>query len=725
MSTMPATTELLPGARAPLTSTSPPPPLRRRRALHDDQAPVDDAAAGGDAGSTQAPDTPTREAVAGGLEGGATTGADGAAAVASADTSPEASPLAEHPHDDRYAALLAAGIGLLGIGGASGLVGKSSSGNPPPAAVVVDPKNPDHPKPDLSVPDQKPDPDASKPTGPSPSTPDHPTPEQPKPDPLTPDPPTPDQPTPDQPKPDQPTPDQPKPDQPGPDQPKPDQPQPPDPGKPDPGKPDPTPPADPDPTPSVRVPAAPLLSLAKDTGSSDRDLITSSGSVNVAGLDPGATLAVSLDGGKTWIPRSGDAQLPESMFGADGDKHLQVKQIDAAGHEGAVADLSFTLDRQAPDALHWAMSGEKPALGLTDTIVPLGVEPGARVDYRLDATAPWQTALDGKIPTSIFHHDGPAHLDVRQTDVAGNVGAVSTLTVDIDISAPAAPTVVLLNDTGVSSTDRITSSGGFRVDGIEGGAHLFVSLDGGSSWNEIPADAASLDGLEQAWNYGALSLQFKQTDVAGNASDVTTLSFTLDREARNPNWSSSNPDRTSDATMLNGHDTFKGQASVGTDSLDYRINGGHWETMPADGQLPLTLFGVDGRHQVDLRQTDLAGNVATRSIQVTTDFTPPPPPGLALKHDDGASSTDKITSDPGVAVTGLQSGDSFMYRVNGGEWTSGWDWEGGSGPVIKDVDVVGREGSNTVEVYLIDAAGNVGASSQLTFQYTPHSGGVI
>ncbi|WP_431260130.1 hypothetical protein ACQ86G_08250 [Roseateles chitinivorans] len=437
-----------------------------------------------------------------------------------------AAPPEGEQHDDRYAALMAAGIGLLGIGGAASLSG-SSSGSAPPIAAI-DPPKPDQPRQDPPVSGQKPD---------AGSGPDHPGADLPPPDQSKPDPS----------KPDQPKPDQPKPDQPKPDQPKPDQPQQPDPGKSDP---DPTTPTDPDPKPPAHVPAAPLLSLAVDTGSSDHDRITSSGSVNVSGLEAGATLAFSLDGGKTWTSHGGDAPLSDSLFGTDGEKHLAVRQIDASGNEGVAAELSFVLDRTAPDALHWTMPADKPALGPADRIVPLGVEAGARVEYRLDATAAWQAAVDGQIPVSTFHQEGAVHLEVRQIDLAGNVGPVTTLTATLDATAPHAPTLALLNDTGVSDTDGITLSGNIGVGGLEPGARLLVSTNGGD-WEEFAAGTTVVNVDAQFPYGGQPTVQVKQVDAAGNASEAATLTFTLDQEGLVPNWTSSSrqrqpggPDRT-------------------------------------------------------------------------------------------------------------------------------------------------------------------------------------
>ncbi|WP_431264237.1 hypothetical protein ACQ859_01060 [Roseateles chitinivorans] len=526
--------------------------------------------------------------------------------------------------------------------------------------------------------------------------------------------PGPDHPGADLPPPDPSKPGEPKPDQPKPDQPKPDQPQQPDPAKPDP---DPTTPTDPDPKPPAPVPAAPLLSLAVDTGSSDHDRITSSGSVNVSGLEAGATLAFSLDGGKTWTAHGGDALLPDSLFGTDGEKHLTVRQIDASGNEGVAAELSFVLDRTAPDALHWTMPADRPALGAADRIVPLGAEAGALVEYRLATTAAWQTAVDGQIPMSMFHQDGIAHLAVRQTDLAGNVGPVTTLTVNLDATVPHAPTLALQNDTGVSSTDGITSSGNVVVGGLEPGARLLVSTNGGD-WDEWAAGTGVVNVDAQFPYGGQPTVQVKQVDAAGNASVAAALTFTLDQEALIPNWTSSSRHQQTggaapDQVSLNAQDDFTiSLHSLGArhqDSLAYRVDGGAWRDAPADGHLPLSTFGADGKHLLELRETDLAGNEGLRKVEVTLDATPPVAPTLALFHDDGPSATDHVTTDGRVVISGPDLlGLDFQSRLNGGGWVD--ERLGDNSP--RNYPSVGE---TDLEVRFIDAAGNVGPSSHLHY----------
>ena len=711
---MSATQEPMPGARAPLTPTGAPAPRPyKRHPLSGEGEPVDEVPAI----SADAPPDPTPDETT--AAGGSATpdagpspdvdASDAAASIASTASDATAADAADaagapvalqadvHAHDNRYGALLAAGLGVLGIGGAA-----SHSGTPPPIAAI-DPPKPDQPKSDPPVSEQKPDPGTSKPTGPDQPAPDQPETDQPKPD----------QPAPDQPQ--QPDPGKPDPGKPNPGKPDPGKPDPgkPDPGKPDPGTPDPgtsdpdpTSPADPDPKPPAHVPAAPRLALANDTGRSDHDLVTASGAVDVSGLEAGATLAVSVDGGKTWTSHGGDARLPDALFTADGAQHLAVKQIDATGNEGVIADLSFVLDRQAPDAPRWTMPIDKPALGAADVIALQGVEADALVEYRTDAAAPWLIAPDGQIPTARVQRDGTTPIEVRQSDVAGNVSATSTLVANVDLTAPAAPTLSLQKDTGLSDHDLITSSGSVIVSGLEPGGTLAFSLDGGKTWTPRGGDAVLPDALFST--DGPQQLQVKQIDASGNESAATTLFFVLDQSAPAAlHWT-----MPADRPALGLDDIITVPGTEPDARVEFQLVNhplAPWYGA-YEGQIPRSMFHGDGTPYIAVRQTDVAGNVSPETVLwARLDLTPPVAPTLVLLNDTGASSTDGIASSGDVRVGGLEPGATLLVSRDGGDWN---EWAAGTTVVTEDALLPVRA---TVQVKQVDAAGNVGEAATLTF----------
>src|SRR3989442_346226 len=89
---------------------------------------------------------------------------------------------------------------------------------------------------------------------------------------------------------------------------------------------------------------------------------------------------------------------------------------------------------------------------------------------------------------------------------------------------PAAAVVALVSDTGSSSSDKITSNGALSVTGVESGASVQYSTNGGATWT------SSFTAVE-----GANAVQVRQVDVAGNPTATpTSFSFTLDTTISTP-----------------------------------------------------------------------------------------------------------------------------------------------------------------------------------------------
>src|SRR6185437_14904271 len=143
-----------------------------------------------------------------------------------------------------------------------------------------------------------------------------------------------------------------------------------------------------------------------------------------------------------------------------------------------------------------------------------GVEAGALVQYSVNSGTTWGTSF-----TAV---EGANSVQVRQTDVAGNVSGATTFSFTLDTQA-AAPGVALTSDTGSSNSDQITSAGALTLTGVEAGALVQYSVNSGTTWG------TSFTAVE-----GANSVEVRQTDVAGNVSGATTFSFTLDTQAAAP-----------------------------------------------------------------------------------------------------------------------------------------------------------------------------------------------
>ncbi|WP_230958808.1 Ig-like domain-containing protein, partial [Burkholderia stagnalis] len=254
---------------------------------------------------------------------------------------------------------------------------------------------------------------------------------------------------------------------------------------------------------------APGVVLAVDSGSSAVDHVTNVGTLNVTGVQSGATVQYSVDGGAHW----------STSFGAvEGTNNVLVRQVDVAGNASAATSFSFTLDTSAaaPGVALAVDSGSSAVDHVTKvgTLNVTGVESGATVQYSLDGGAHWSTSFSAV--------EGVNNVQVRQVDVAGNASAATSFSFTLDTSA-AAPGVALTTDSGSSASDHITSVGTLNLTGIETGATVQYSVDNGAHWN------TSFSAVE-----GVNNVQVRQVDVAGNTSAATSFSFTLDTSAAAP-----------------------------------------------------------------------------------------------------------------------------------------------------------------------------------------------
>ncbi|MES3008056.1 MAG: Ig-like domain-containing protein, partial [Pseudomonadota bacterium] len=431
------------------------------------------------------------------------------------------------------------------------------------------------------------------------------------------------------------------------------------------------------------------LSLTSDTGSSATDLLTNSGSVTVSGMESGATWQYSTDG-STWTDGSGSS----FSVSGDGEKSVQVRQIDVAGSTSSVSSISFTVDATAPEGLGLSLATNSgngsDAITNNGTVNVDHIEDGATWQYSLDGS----TWIDGSGSSFTLSGDGEKSVEVRQIDVAGNTSSTSSLSFTLDTSA-SAPSIALTSDTGSSATDGITSNGSVTVSGLESGASWQYSTDG-STWSDGSGSSFSTSGD------GDKSVQVRQIDAAGNTSSAASLSFTVDTAAPEGAVLSlaTNSGNTSDSITNDG--TINVGALESGVTWQHSLDGSNW----TDGSGSSFQLTGDGSKSVQVRQIDVAGNInSSGALNFTLDTEAPGALTLSLTSDTGSSATDGITSNGSVTVSGIESGASWQYSLDGSTWTDG---SGSSFATTGD-------GGKTVRVRQIDTAGNTGSSSSLSF----------
>ena len=203
---------------------------------------------------------------------------------------------------------------------------------------------------------------------------------------------------------------------------------------------------------------------------------------------------------------------------ADGTYVVQATASAASGGTATTATRIITVDETPPVAPGVALTADT-GRSATDHITNngaltlSGIETGALVEYSIDGGKTWSGSF-----TAV---EGLNTVAVRQTDVAGNISGAATFSLTLDTAAPAAPGVALATDSGESATDHITNNGALTLSGIETGALVEYSIDGGKTWSSSFTPVA-----------GTNTVAVRQTDVAGSVSAAATFSFTLDTVAR-------------------------------------------------------------------------------------------------------------------------------------------------------------------------------------------------
>jgi len=300
------------------------------------------------------------------------------------------------------------------------------------------------------------------------------------------------------------------------------------------------------------------------------------------------------------------------------------------------------------------------------------------------------------VTTADVNHDGNADLIVANE--TGN-----TVSVLLGAPAPATPVApVLAHDSGTSSSDRITSDPTIRYPTPAAGDALLYSLDG-SAYTTIAPPILKIDGTDD----GAHTVSIEQRDIAGNISDASSLTFTLDTRAPATlaapvlaNDTGTAGDKiTSDPTVTYPTPTAGDVLLYSTDGINFTTTA---PTFATNGT-------ADVSHTVSIEQRDIAGNVSgASSLTFTLDTRAPATPvAPVLANDTGTSSSDNITSNPVITYPTPAAGDVLLYSLDGSAYTT-------IAPPILKVDGT-DDGAHTVSIEERDTAGNISGASSLTF----------
>jgi hypothetical protein len=301
-------------------------------------------------------------------------------------------------------------------------------------------------------------------------------------------------------------------------------------------------------------------------------------------------------------------------------------------------------------------------------------------------------------------------IEAYQVGADGKPGPLTSLAVTLDLAPPEAP----LPETS-NGLPLINAQDSLLIHRLEDARIWEYRIDGGN-WVGGTGDSLATDALHE----GSQTVDVRQTDLAGNVSEVASLAVTLDSVAPDVLLASAHRQ---DGTAAAGN-LINASGHVSLDNLEpnatweFKLNGDdQWR--PGSGtQLPSALL-AEGANAVDVRQIDAAGNAgAERTTAVVLDTIAPVAPTLKKVF---PNALDSLADH--VDVTQLEPDSTWWYRVDRqGDWVQG---SGSAVSVDVFVDPPNTLAYHTLEVYQIDAAGNPGlAASTQVKTWTPPPAGI-
>ncbi len=437
--------------------------------------------------------------------------------------------------------------------------------------------------------------------------------------------------------------------------------------------------------------------LAKDTGASATDNITSNGAVTLSGTVTGAsgTVVKIYDGstvlGSATLNGTGGWTFTTTL--ASGTHALYAVAASPAGASATTtAQPSITVDTTAPAvSITSQILAQDTGASATDNITSngavtlSGTTTGASVQI-LDGTTVLGSATLNTT-TGVWTYittlaAGTHALHAVASDLAGNTAATAgaaSITVDttppaVTITAPAqtagtsnvalsgtvtagtGTTVMIFNGSTAVGTATINSSGGWSFSGsFTAGSYNFKAIATDIAGNTaIATDAAFTVTAPVTSGSGTLVLGLSEDAYLGDAQ------FTVSVDGQQLGAAQSVT--VLHSSGLSQYFTFTGGFAAGPHTVAITfLNDSYGGSITADRNLYVNTIAMNGATTVENAELFNDGTLTFTVVAPAPPVSPPPTITInsqALAQDTGASATDNITSNGKVTLSGTFSGAS-------------------------------------------------------------------
>ena len=393
------------------------------------------------------------------------------------------------------------------------------------------------------------------------------------------------------------------------------------------------------------------------------------------GAEAGDKVTLTLTDGSTTVTKAGLVSaeafsIKVSAYDlqklAEGTVTVTATVVDAAGNSDA-ASASYVYDKSAPAApgnLALATdSGSDSGDGISTSIQIqsiTGVESTATSEYRVDGGA-WSETYTA--PTT----DGQYTIEARQTDAAGNVSDLATLTAVLDTTDPS-----ITSATTAAVAESAAANSLVYVAAAADATGLVYSLaEGSDSALTIDADTGEVTLTESPDLSSQTSYAFTvvATDAAGNMSEqAVTLSVTNVNEAPTVSEIPTFTAVTSQAVSAEVGDLSQyfsdADISEAGDELTFELTG----TLPAGlafdtstGVISGTATETAASATFTITATDVAGELASQDF---TFIAVDAPAILSFTIADADTTADYGNAGNSLTVVATLS-EPFEYTANG------------------------------------------------------------
>ncbi|UKA04477.1 Ig-like domain-containing protein [Photobacterium damselae] len=422
------------------------------------------------------------------------------------------------------------------------------------------------------------------------------------------------------------------------------------------------------------------LSASSDTGFNNSDRITNQLKPEISGVsDPLNKIRVNIDGQEytTVVNKDGSWSIPVDHELTCGDGHVKytVTAEDVAGNVVSKNDY-IVLDTQNSVSVQLTESSNtgsktdfitqyaKSFSGMSEPLSQITVAINSQV-YRTvaDASGKWVCPIDDVLP------DGTYKVTVRSCDVAGNIASQEhSVIVDSQNSVSAA--LAAVSDTGISHSDGQTSSNKPQIDGVSDPNSSITVVIKGVEYKTTSDDKGKWSvTVQNELSDGVVQGDVFSEDIAGNKANGH-FNFTVDTHNFIDVALASGFDTGVDSTdhitsskqpELTGRTDPNSDVVVHVGTDEYHVKAGEDGVWVLNGIKTL----ADGSYKVRAVSVDVAGNEAqlSDSYVLVIDSKSPTYGGTKLKNDTGSSSSDFITNDGSIALTGQCEDSSIQVTV--------------------------------------------------------------